>query len=178
MKKSPLHIPEKNIHWIALCALGAGLLIFILTPHSTDAPPVPAPVEPVVSVETIRNGTAPIPSAPTEREKAILANSDGFQYLISFTGDHFEPSTTTIKKGETVRFSNNSPMPLWLTADARQGVSYPSAGGCGVSALDSCGAIQPQEFWEFTFTESGTWGLINTFESDTTGTVVVQVADE
>ena len=108
----------------------------------------------------------------------ILASSTGFQYLISFTGDHFEPATTTIHRGETVRFTNNSSAPLWLTADARQGATYPSSGGCGVSALDSCGAIQPQEFWEFTFSESGTWGLINTFESETTGTVVVEVADE
>ena len=172
------YIHEKNVHWIALSALAVGVAIFLLTPRYSDAPPPPKNAEPMVTVETIRNGTAPIPAAPTEREKQILASSSGFQYLISFTGDHFEPATTTIHRGETVRFTNNSSAPLWLTADARQGATYPSSGGCGVSALDSCGAIQPQEFWEFTFSESGTWGLINTFESDTTGTVVVEVADE
>ncbi len=171
-------IHEKNVHWIALCALAVGVVIFLVTPQYNNTPQPPAKIEPTVSVETIRNGTAPLPTAPTEREKQILASSTGFQYLISFTGDHFEPATTTIHRGETVRFTNNSPAPLWLSADARQGSTYPSSGGCGVSALDSCGAIQPQEFWEFTFTESGTWGLINTFESDTTGTVVVEVADE
>lgn len=171
-------ISEKNVHWLALCALALGALLFFMTPHYSDLPPAPIHTPEPLTTESIRNGTAPLPPEPTPREKEILASSTGFQYLISFTGTHFEPATTTIHRGETVRFINNSPTPLWLTADARQGVSYPSSGGCGVSALDSCGAIQPQEFWEFTFSESGTWGLVNTFDSDTTGTVVVNVSDE
>ena len=114
----------------------------------------------------------PIPPY-TDEIAAQLAASKGFQLLVSYTDNGFEPSTGKIKKGETVRFTNNSSENLWLAASGEK--LYPSVvNGCGSSALDTCKALKPQEFWEFTFDVAGTWGYHNNSNTEKTGTMRVQ----
>lgn len=114
----------------------------------------------------------PIPPY-TEEIAAQLATSKGFQLLVSYTDNGFEPATGTIKKGETVRFTNNSSGDLWLAASGEK--LYPSVvNGCGSSALDTCKALKPQEFWEFTFAAAGTWGYHNNSDTGKVGTIRVQ----
>jgi plastocyanin len=113
---------------------------------------------------------------PTPETMAYLAASKGFQYLISYTGRGFEPATLTIKKGETIRFTNNSAGGLWVAATGTSGKIYPSGTGneCGQSAFDSCKVMKSGEFWEFTFTTVGTWGYKNNADTKMTGTVTVK----
>jgi plastocyanin len=136
-------------------------------------------MQPSVS-HTTSSGTSTgilLPPPLTAEVKAQLAASKGFQVLVSYTNRGFEPSTATIKKGDTIRFTNNSGGDLWVaSAGTSGGKVYPAGSGneCGQSAFDSCRAIKEGEFWEFTFTTTGTWGYQNNRDRKMTGTVRVK----
>src|SRR3989338_5746878 len=111
----------------------------------------------------------------TPAMEAVLAASNGFQYLVSYTDRGFEPPALTIKKGETIRFTNNSGGGLWVASVARPGATvYPGQSDCGVSAFGTCAALKPGDFWEFTFDVSGTWSYKNISDTAKTGTVTVR----
>jgi plastocyanin len=112
----------------------------------------------------------------TPEMQAVLAKSHGFQALVSYTDRGFEPSTITIKKGETVRFTNNSSGDLlWVASTGTMsGKVYPAdSAACGQSAFDVCQSLKPHEFWEFTFTAAGTWSYQNNLDPSQTGIVRV-----
>jgi plastocyanin len=91
-----------------------------------------------------------------------VRNKYPFDVLVSYTNDGFEPAELAIASGGTVRFTNNSEQYLWVAADATLGTVYPAVqNGCGSSALDSCYALRPGEYWQFTFHAKGTWVLHN-----------------
>lgn len=149
--------------FMTLYAIGASVNRARMT---TDAPPK-------TFADDIRMGNAPIP-AYTAAVAAKVASSTGFQVLLSYTDRGFEPHAVQIKAGETVRFTNNSSGDLWV-APGDGAVVYPRhAGSCGSSALDSCGAIVPQDFWEFTFARAGAWEVVNNFDKSKTVTVTVK----
>ena len=51
--------------------------------------------------------------APTAAD--YVAAQKGFQYLVSYTSTGFAPTTLSVKKGETIRFTNNSNSTLRLS---------------------------------------------------------------
>ena len=117
--------------------------------------------------------TAPPPFTP--EIAAQLAKSHGFQMLVSYTDRGFEPTKTSIKTGEAIRFTNNSSRTLWIaSAPVGDAALYPGTSDCGASAFDTCKALKPREFWEFTFTQSGTWGYQNNLNKNDTATVSVR----
>ena len=117
---------------------------------------------------------APIPPY-TEEIAAALAKSDGFEMFVSYTERGFEPMSTTIKKGDTVRFTNNSSRKLWIAASSEGGAKlYPGTSECGASAFGTCEPLEPQEFWEFTLTESGSWKYYNSLNKSDTATIRVK----
>ena len=54
-------------------------------------------------------------NAPAPRPEDYIAAQKGFQYLVSYTDQGFAPPTLSVKKGETVRFTNNSNNTLQLS---------------------------------------------------------------
>ena len=95
--------------------------------------------------------------------------------LVSYTDRGFEPSNTTIKSGETIRFTNNSSHDLWIAANGTSANPiYPGTSNCGASALDTCKSLKPGDFWEFTFTQAGTWGYQNNLQKNDMATVRVK----
>ncbi len=117
----------------------------------------------------------PIPPLTPEMQQ-VLATSHGFQALVSYTDRGFEPASASIKKGDTIRFTNNSSQDLWISAaGTAAGKVYPGTGNdCGASAFDSCLVLKPHEFWEFTFTLAGTWSYRNNLNPNDTGVVKVK----
>jgi plastocyanin len=111
----------------------------------------------------------PPPTLPTQAQLQQLAQSPPFQYVVSYTDKGFQPAVLTVKKGDTVRFANNSTGQLWV-ADAHYASS---ASSCGGSAFDSCGALQPSNYWEFTFDRVGTWKFQNNANTQYAGTIIV-----
>jgi plastocyanin len=138
---------------------------------------------PSASTQTAINPTSPsgirVPPpqpAPTTSDTVAAQNGDTFQLVISYVNSGFEPATSTVQTGDTVRFTNNSTGQLWVaSAPPGSGEQYPGTSSCGgMSALDSCGAFQPGQFWEFTFTQAGTWVVVNNFDKSQTASITVQ----
>ncbi len=116
---------------------------------------------------------APPPFTPAVA--AQLKQSHGFQMFISYTDRGFQPSSATIKAGDTVRFTNNSSRTLWIaSAPSESHGIYPGTSDCGGSALDTCKALNPGDFWEFTFSQSGTWEYQNNLNKSDTAVMRVQ----
>lgn len=131
-----------------------------------------SPAQDTSLADTIRAGAAPIPAYSSSTE-AKLAASKGFQTLVSYTDQGFEPGEVTITKGQTIRFTNNSSSDVWIAATGD--TLYPrGATGCGSSALDSCAPFAPQDFWEFTFEKKGEWGIVNNLNKTKSGVVRVE----
>jgi plastocyanin len=120
-------------------------------------------------------GTSPPTSrpAPSAAVLAQLATSPAFQYLVSYTNTGFVPRMLTVKQGQTIRFTNNANADLWIISSGTP-LYPPQENGCGSSALDSCAAIPPGGFWEFTFDIHGTWTYVNTLKQSDVAAVVVK----
>ena len=107
----------------------------------------------------------------TAEQLTASQNPKGFQMLVSYTERGFEPSVVSVKLGDNVRFFNSSSGKLWISSDpSASGSMYPGVfNGCGSSAFDSCYALSPGEYWEFTFDVEGSWDFNNTLDKSKTG---------
>lgn len=113
----------------------------------------------------------PQPS-PTTADTVAAQNGQPFQFLVSYVNSGFEPQKTTIHVGDTVRFINNSTGQLWIAASGDP--LYPAEQNeCGSSALDSCGPLEPGYFWQFIFTQKGTWSFVNNLNKSQVGSIIV-----
>lgn len=147
---------------VLILLLASAAALYMLSPHEralVDEEQEDAPLS-----EAIRTGEAPIPEF-TEEIQQRLEQSGGFQSLVSYTDGGFEPTTLTVKRGDTVRFTNNSSDDVWIAAYGTNGQLYPrTKEGCGSSDLDSCAPIAPMDFWEFTFEREGEWNVANNLD--------------
>lgn len=138
--------------------IGAGSVVVILTSvlllYSFEIPGASDGAE---------DAAADTVPAMTAVMQQVLEKSNGFQLLVSYTDEGFQPPHATINEGDTVRFTNNSSKRLWVAAaPVHSGAIYPDGpSSCGLTAFDSCVALAPKEFWEFTFDEMGVWGYVN-----------------
>lgn len=119
----------------------------------------------------------PVAPAPpiTKHMQDVVANSKGFSQFISYTDNGFEPADVTIKKGEAVRFTNNSSHNMWIMSSGGDGGMYPAAANsCGQTSFDTCVAFPPNEIWEFTFDVPGTWVYRNNVNKSDVGVIHVK----
>lgn len=91
---------------------------------------------------------------PPPKPEDYVSAQKGFQYLVSYTVNGFAPAAFSVKKGETVRFTNNTSAPLQLTLT-----------GAEPPILDR------GEYFEYTFATSGDFDYS---DGTNTGTVTVQ----
>lgn len=155
---------EVYVYRKPLAALAALLLILIVVFAFTDDRAA-APVQDEGTVaDQIRTGTAPIPEFSTATQ-AKLEKGPVFHALASYTDRGFEPARITIKRGETVRFTNNSSEDVWIASSGETVALYPrTTSVCGSSDLDSCEPFAPQDFWQFTFGLAGEWHVVNNLD--------------
>lgn len=95
---------------------------------------------------------------------------------ITYTDAGYSPASVTIKKGQTVRWINNSASKTWpASAVHPTHAAYPvkSASDCLGSSFDACRGLSQGESWDFTFNEVGTWKYHNHLKASNFGTVVV-----
>jgi plastocyanin len=118
-----------------------------------------------------RNAPPPPISAFSQ---ATLKTSKGFSALVSYTDSGFEPQSVAVKKGDTVRFTNNSQRTLLWVAGTSTAAGYPGTSACGGSSFDTCQTMQSGDFWEFTFDQAGEWHYHNNSDPTQTGVVVVE----
>lgn len=125
---------------------------------------------------TSATSTLPIPTPPSAAVLQQLAQHPSVQDLVSYTGNGFEPNSLSVKKGGTVRFTNNSNEDLWIASigtDAND--IYPGTSSCGGSTFDSCQTLHPGDFWEFTFTAPGSYTFQNNLDKTKTATITITV---
>jgi plastocyanin len=83
--------------------------------------------------------------APAPKAADAVVMQHGFDALVSFTGRGFEPSTITIKNGQTIRFTNNAAATLKLQSPTSLALPTQS--------------LPPREYIEITFATVGTYRL-------------------
>ena len=103
---------------------------------------------------------------------------DYYDVLVSVTEEGFSPSTVTIKKGQSIRWTNSatSDFETWPASAVHPTHSaYPETTGndCLGSAFDACRALMPGGSWQFIFNEVGEWRFHDHMHPSKTGVVVV-----
>ncbi len=147
--------------------------VSLITPSKTIRKQLPLLV---ANSEGYSPTNPPPPPAITRQELEAIRNGSGFQGFISYTDRGFEPTSVSIKKGQTVRFTNNSNTGMWISSIVTDASApYPGTGNdCGNSAFDSCRTLNPGEFFEFTFDTVGTWGFNNIVKANDRGLIHVK----
>ena len=103
-------------------------------------------------------------------EEAVETN------LVKYTNQGFSPKTISINEGDTVTWTNESNLNLWVASSIHPTHNeYPeeSDSDCGGSTFDACIGIGPGEEWSFTFNEVGSWDYHDHLNPSRTGTVEV-----
>ena len=96
----------------------------------------------------------------------IAANDNSKIYNISYTDSCYDPETTTINKGDTVVFTNNSSSKMWPASDNHPShTKYPE--------FDAKRSIANGETYSFTFEKSGTWGMHDHIKDSCEGSITV-----
>ncbi len=97
--------------------------------------------------------------------------------VISYTNEGYDPREVNIKRGDTVRFTNNSTdQETWPASAVHPTHSiYPEKreGDCLGSSFDACRGLQSGESWDFTFSEVGEWRFHDHLHTAKTGIVNV-----
>lgn len=131
------------------------------TAPSTDdtnvAQATPTPTLTPTPSATPISGTTPTPTATTTAPKTVE---------VTYTTAGFSPSTITIKKGDTVKFINN-------TSSGIKPASNPHPVHTDYPEFVSPDDIAQGGSWSFTFTKVGTWGYHNHRNESKTGTIIV-----
>ena len=168
--KYRLYLIRGQLSVLAILLLLVAVVYVVTGRNASDS----SQEETVPLAEQIRTGSAPIP-AYTSSTQVKLENNKGFQALVSYAAGGFEPAKLTIKKGDTVRFTNNSSNNVWIAANGTNVQIYPRTRAvCGSSDLDSCEPFEPMDFWEFTFDVAGEWEVVNNLDKSKSGVIQVR----
>ncbi|MCR4280820.1 MAG: hypothetical protein NUV88_00590 [Candidatus Kaiserbacteria bacterium] len=120
-------------------------------------------------------GTAmPVPGAGPVAETVVSPAVP--DVVIMFTDAGFAPSSVTVKKGQTVRWANNSGSTVWPASAVHPSHAvYPqkSASDCLGSSFDACKGLAQGESWDFKFDYAGEWKYHNHLNGAQKGAVTV-----
>jgi plastocyanin len=87
-------------------------------------------------------------------------------YTISYRFGVFSPTNLRIHSGDTVRWKNDSPLPIRVIAQLAPGENVP--------AFDSVGAIHPGGYFSYTFARNGVFGYYNPSDANESGVIIVR----
>ena len=88
-------------------------------------------------------------------------------YAVFYSGGVFSPTNLRIHAGDTVRFQNPSPAPIWVISD-------PHPAHDGLASLNSAGQILPQSAFVYTFADPGIYGYHNELNPNQIGVIIVR----
>ena len=133
------------------------------SPTTSISASVSASVEPSVSPTA---SVSPLVSVGVVVPKTVT---------ISYTEVGYNPANVTIKKGDTVKFVNNSAKDMW-PASAKHPTHeiYPETGGCLGSKFDACARLKTGESYSFKFNLVGEWGYHDHISPNFFGKITVE----
>ena len=159
---------------IALLLAISGVLSVVHFPSRNPVAPTAGKKDTATST-AVKNLPVEPPPPITEHMKKVVAASAGFAVAISYTDNGFEPSDVEIKKGQSVRFTNNSTHAMWVMSSGGDGGVYPAGqDSCGQTAFDTCIALPAHDIWEFKFDVPGTWVYRNSAHKADVGVMRVK----
>jgi len=88
-------------------------------------------------------------------------------YTVYYGLGVFSPTNIRIHVGDSVKFQNDSNLPIRVVSDRSGGVPE-------LAGFDSANDVPPKDSFTFTFTESGTFGYHNGKNPSEEGTVIVR----
>jgi len=112
--------------------------------------------------------------------------------VVEITSEGFSPSTLTISAGDTVTFVNKDAKNHWPAsamhpthtvypgADYDAEGSYQGSLACAAEgiakegAFDPCKPLEPEESWDFTFFERGSWNYHDHLNAGLYGKIIVE----
>lgn len=163
--------------WIALAAIVLiGLGAYAFTANRAAAPADLLPAGAASDVET-----STLPS--TMPEQAVEEDGGPAFTVVTLTDAGFSPASVNVTRGETVRFINESSRGMWVGADEHpthteyDGTStreHCARGANTNGSFDQCASVGRGEYWDYTFTKSGTFGYHNHVGASSVGTVIVR----
>lgn len=106
---------------------------------------------------------ADIAGTPTP---TVIAERDARVYSITYRFGVFSPTNLRVHAGDTVRWKNESPLPIRVVAQLQPGEQIPT--------FDSVGSIQPDSYFSYTFSRSGIYGYYNPSDANESGVVIVK----
>lgn len=118
------------------------------------------------------------PNAPADAPDVVVDVPQASipETVVIYTDAGFNPSSVIIKKGQTIRWANNSGSKVWpASAVHPQHGAYPqkSASDCLGSSFDACRGLTQGESWDFKFDNGGVWKFHNHLNASHTGVVNV-----
>ena len=154
------------------------VLALVVSGCGSSAPQAPSS-EPAPGAETGDNGNGITGGTVAKPSKVRTVNAQ--PNYISVTAEGFEPSTTTIKRGETVTFMNRHTADTWPASDVHTTHSvYPGShiNKCSTperdTLFDACARVKMGNSYSFTFYEKGTWKYHDHLNPAKTGMIVVE----
>lgn len=113
----------------------------------------------------LQNQNTPNPT-PTPTPTPTPASAQPKTYDISMTDAAYAPNPLTIKKGDTVKFTNNGTKTNWpASAPHPTHTDYPE--------FDPKAGVAVGQSWSFTFTKTGTWRFHDHLNPTHFGSVIV-----
>lgn len=119
-----------------------------------------------IAVATLQQPPAPITSSsptPTESDTVVR---DPRVYSVNYRFGVFSPTNLRIHVGDTVRWKNDSPLPIRVTAQLQTSQKVPE--------FDSVGTVQPGSYFSYTFSTVGVFGYANASNSNESGVIIVR----
>ena len=121
------------------------------------------------------------PEQNIKSESDKLDDRIGQTYQVSITDTGFTPKTFTIKKGDSVTWTNARSAESWpASAQHPSHTLYPGSGidKCGTSdentIFDACDGLAQNESYTFTFNEVGSWNYHDHLVPSQSGRIVVE----
>lgn len=138
---------------LVLLILGGG---YLLLGGKTNQP-----VNNVSDQNTQENTQAVTPTVGAEASEEVETTT------IEYTDEGFNPSSVTIKSGDSVTWTNNSSSQMWVASSPHPvHTDYPG--------FDALKGMQEGESYTFTFTKTGAWKYHNHLNPSMFGEVVVE----
>ncbi len=106
-------------------------------------------------------------------------DADAFDVEIRFTNEGFSPRDITIPRGTRVRFYNASDDEFWPASGIHPTHTlYPEKqpDDCLGSTFDSCDALKPGQFYDYTFYYEGRWPYHDHLRAFNSGSITVESA--
>ncbi|OGG60873.1 hypothetical protein A3C86_00380 [Candidatus Kaiserbacteria bacterium RIFCSPHIGHO2_02_FULL_49_16] len=130
------------------------------------------------SADAVSDSAPQTEQAPVDAPEAVATSAQEvtLPVVIKFTDAGYVPSSVTIKKGQTVRWTNESGTNTWpASAVHPQHSAYPqkSASDCLGSSFDACRGLAQGESWDFKFDVVGEWKFHNHLNPTHRGSVTV-----